>query len=39
MKKDYTLSGMNKLFGTEIYKNMTARNINTVRKLSALMQN
>ena len=39
MKKDYTLSGMNKLIGTEIYKNMTARNINTVRKLSALMQN
>ena len=36
-KKDYNKSGMNKFIGTEIYKNMTARNINTVRKLLELM--
>ena len=36
-KKDYKKSGMNKFIGTEVYKNMTARNINTVRKLNALM--
>ncbi len=35
-KKDYTKSGMHKFIGTEVYKNMTARNINTVRKLSTL---
>lgn len=35
-KKDYNKSGMNKFIGTEVYKNMTARNINTVRKLVEL---
>jgi uncharacterized protein (DUF1697 family) len=36
-KKDYNKSGINKFIGTEIYKNMTARNINTVRKILELM--
>ncbi len=36
-KKYYTKSGMHKFIGTEVYKNMTARNINTVRKLSTLL--
>lgn len=36
-KKDYNKSGMNKFIGTPLYKNMTARNINTVRKLAELM--
>lgn len=35
-KKDYAKSGMNKFIGTEVYKNMTARNVNTVRKLATL---
>jgi uncharacterized protein (DUF1697 family) len=34
---DYTKSGMHKFIGTVIYKNMTARNINTVRKLNELL--
>ncbi len=34
---DYKKSGMNKFIGTKVYKNMTARNINTVRKLGELM--
>ena len=38
LKKEYGKSGMNKFIGTEIYKNMTARNINTVRKLATLMR-
>ncbi len=33
----YTQSAMHKLIGTHIYKQMTARNINTVRKLNKLM--
>lgn len=32
-RKDYKKSSMNKFIGTELYKNMTARNINTLRKL------
>jgi uncharacterized protein (DUF1697 family) len=36
-RKNYSKSGMNKFIGTEIYKNMTARNANTVRKLAALV--
>jgi uncharacterized protein (DUF1697 family) len=36
-RKDYTRSGMRKFIGTMIYKNMTARNINTVRKLAKLV--
>lgn len=31
-------SGMKKFIGTTIYKNMTARNVNTVRKLAELMK-
>lgn len=34
---NYSKSGMSKLLGNEIYKNMTIRNINTVRKLHQLM--
>lgn len=32
-----TKSGMHDFIGTEVYKNMTARNVNTVRKLATLM--
>jgi uncharacterized protein (DUF1697 family) len=35
-KIDYPKSGMHKFVQTKIYKNMTARNINTVRKLAEL---
>lgn len=37
--KDYSKSGMLKLMGTEIYRNMTIRNVNTVRKLNQIMLN
>ncbi|MCB9816806.1 DUF1697 domain-containing protein [Candidatus Nomurabacteria bacterium] len=37
-RKDYNKSGMNDFIGTELYKNMTARNINTVRKLASLLE-
>lgn len=37
-KSDYNKSGMNKFIGTKVYKHMTARNINTVRKLTNLMK-
>lgn len=33
----YKKSGMNKFVGTVVYKHMTARNINTVRKLGELL--
>ena len=36
-RKDYTKSGMHTFIGTPLYKHMTARNVNTVRKLGALM--
>ena len=36
-RKDYNKSALPKIIGTEFYKNMTARNINTVRKLNQLM--
>lgn len=36
-KAFYTKSAMHKFIGTRIYKQMTARNINTVRKLRDLM--
>lgn len=36
-RKHYTKSGMGKMIGTLIYKNLTARNVNTVRKLAELM--
>ena len=35
--KNYSKSGLPKLIGTEIYKNMTIRNVNTVRKLHQMM--
>lgn len=35
--KNYNNSGMIKLIGTELYRNMTIRNVNTVRKLYQLM--
>lgn len=37
-RKNVTKSGQMKLSGTEIYKKMTIRNCNTVRKLSDLVQ-
>lgn len=37
--KNYSKSGMLKLMGTELYKNMTIRNVNTVRKLHQMMTN
>lgn len=37
-KKYYTKSKMRKFIGTPIYKHMTARNINTVRKIASLME-
>lgn len=36
-RKHYTKSGMGKMIGTLIYKNLTARNVNTVRKLASMM--
>ena len=36
-RRDYNKSKMHKFIGTFVYKNMTARNVNTVRKLYALM--
>jgi uncharacterized protein (DUF1697 family) len=36
-KKRYNESGMKKFSGSTVYKHMTARNINTVRKLAELM--
>ena len=35
--KNYSKSGMLKLVGTELYGNMTIRNVNTVRKLHQIM--
>lgn len=35
---NYAKSGMHKFIGTVVYKNMTARNINTVRKLGELLK-
>lgn len=36
-RKNVTKSGMMKIVGTELYKKMTVRNCNTVRKVAALM--
>ena len=37
LRKDYTKSGMRDFIGTEVYKHMTARNVNTVRKINELL--
>ena len=37
-RSNYTKSGMRKFIGTTVYKNMTARNINTLRKLAVIMK-
>jgi uncharacterized protein (DUF1697 family) len=37
-RTDYAKSGMHTFIGTPLYKNMTARNVNTVRKLGELMK-
>ena len=37
--KDYTKSGISKLVGTEVFRNMTVRNVNTVRKIYQIMVN
>ena len=36
-RKHYKKSGLHKFIGTELYKHMTGRNINTVRKLASLL--
>jgi len=36
-KKNYRKSGITRMAKTEIYKNMTVRNINTVRKINLLL--
>lgn len=36
-RNHYNQSAMSKLVGTELYKNMTARNVNTVRKIAELL--
>lgn len=36
-RQNYAKSGMKKFIGTPVYKAMTARNINTLRKLNALL--
>lgn len=38
LRSDYKQSGMNKFVGSPVYKNMTARNINTLRKLNELLK-
>lgn len=35
--ENYSKSGLNKLIGTELYRNMTIRNVNTVRKIFQMM--
>lgn len=37
-KTDASKSGMSKIVGTKLYKKMTIRNVNTVRKIYSLMQ-
>jgi len=37
-RRDYSKSGMRKFIGTTVYKNMTARNVNTVCKLVILLK-
>lgn len=37
-KSDYGKSGMKKFIGTKVYKHMTARNVNTVRRLRELLR-
>lgn len=37
-KKNYGKSGMNKIVGTKLYRHMTIRNCNTVRKIAALIE-
>ncbi|MFS0821931.1 DUF1697 domain-containing protein [Bacillus sp. 1P02SD] len=37
-KKNVTKSGMSKIIGTKIYKQITVRNVNTARKIYELMQ-
>lgn len=35
--KDYSKSGLSKLVGTDLYRNMTIRNVNTVREIHRIM--
>jgi uncharacterized protein (DUF1697 family) len=37
-RAQYNKSGMKKFIGTKLYKNMTARNVNTLRRLAELMK-
>lgn len=38
LKKDYSKSGMHDFVGTRVYKHMTARNVNTVRKIASFLK-
>lgn len=38
LRNDYPKSRLNKIIGTHFYKHMTARNVNTVRKLQELIK-
>lgn len=38
-EKDYTKSNMVKLVGTDLYRHITIRNVNTVRKLHEMVNN
>lgn len=38
-KKNVTKSGMTKIIGTKLYKQVTVRNVNTARKIYEIMQN
>ncbi len=37
-RKNYEKSGMHAFVGTKLYKSMTARNVNTVRKINGMMR-
>ncbi len=37
-RDEYKKSAMNKFIGSIIYKNMTARNVNTIRKLAEIIK-
>ncbi len=37
-KKNITISGLQKIIGTSLYKNLTVRNVNTTRKIYELMK-
>ncbi|HMO77574.1 MAG TPA: DUF1697 domain-containing protein [Candidatus Paceibacterota bacterium] len=38
LRSDYSKSGLNDIIGSKLYKNLAARNVNTVRKIFKLIQ-